>query len=59
VTTTGSIEGQTADLDPIDIVNAFGLDMRWGVGRPNYATGSRFSASTWSGPQQAQGQRSG
>ena len=38
LTASGSIAGQTADLDPIDIVNQFGLDMRWSVGTANVAT---------------------
>lgn len=39
VTAGGAIAGQTADLSPIDIVNAFGMDMRWGVGTPTYSFG--------------------
>ncbi|GAB3615917.1 hypothetical protein GCM10027416_04740 [Okibacterium endophyticum] len=31
LTGTGAIEGGTADLTPIDIVNDFGMDIRWDV----------------------------
>lgn len=39
VSASGTIAGQTADLGPIDIVNNFGMDMRWGVGTPTYSFG--------------------
>ncbi|MEN2738500.1 hypothetical protein ABCS02_11980 [Microbacterium sp. X-17] len=39
---TGSIGGQNAALSPIDIVNQFGMDMRWGTGIANYAQGSGY-----------------
>lgn len=42
VRASGSIAGQTADLDPIDIVNPFGMDIRWGTGTPNFTMGSGF-----------------
>lgn len=31
ITASGTIAGQTADLDPIDIQNTFGMDMLWGI----------------------------
>lgn len=31
LTATGEIAGQTAELDPIDIENTFGMDMLWGT----------------------------
>lgn len=31
ITATGEIAGQTKDLDPVDIENAFGMDMLWGT----------------------------
>jgi uncharacterized repeat protein (TIGR01451 family) len=42
VTATGSIAGQSADLEPIDIVNPFGMDMRWGVGTRQVTSGAGF-----------------
>ncbi|WP_461163550.1 DUF7927 domain-containing protein [Arthrobacter sp. R4-81] len=39
VTAAGTIDSQTADLSPINIVNTFGMDMRWGVGTPNFSFG--------------------
>lgn len=30
LTASGAIDGATADLDPIDIVNEFGMDIAWG-----------------------------
>ncbi|MDQ4055084.1 MAG: hypothetical protein M3237_20640, partial [Actinomycetota bacterium] len=39
---SGSIAGLTAELDPIDIVNPFGMDIRWGVGTPNFVSGSGY-----------------
>lgn len=36
----GTIGGATAALSPINIVNAFGMDMRWGVGTPVFSTGT-------------------
>ncbi|MGA0568585.1 DUF7507 domain-containing protein [Rathayibacter sp. KR2-224] len=40
ITASGAIGGQTADLTPIDITNVFGMDMRWGVGTPNFSVGN-------------------
>jgi uncharacterized repeat protein (TIGR01451 family) len=40
LTASGSIAGQTADLDPIDIVNPFGMDIRWETGTPIFAQGA-------------------
>ncbi|WP_408898034.1 hypothetical protein ACJ5H2_02755 [Nocardioides sp. R1-1] len=34
LTASGEIAGQTADLDPIDIRNTFGMDMLWGTPTP-------------------------
>ncbi|MFP3513231.1 hypothetical protein SB775_27380, partial [Peribacillus sp. SIMBA_075] len=31
ITGTGTIQGDSADLSPIDIKNLFGMDIRWGV----------------------------
>jgi uncharacterized repeat protein (TIGR01451 family) len=39
ITASGTIGGQTADLTPIAVENAFGTDMRWSVGTPNFSTG--------------------
>jgi uncharacterized repeat protein (TIGR01451 family) len=39
---SGSIAGQTAALPPIDIVNPFGMDIRWGVGTAKYTLGSGY-----------------
>ncbi|WP_089878480.1 MULTISPECIES: DUF7927 domain-containing protein [unclassified Leifsonia] len=39
ITADGSIGGQTASLSPIDITNPFGMDIRWGVGTPNFSVG--------------------
>lgn len=36
LTGTGTIEGGTADLDPIAIANAFGMDIRWSVATSNW-----------------------
>ncbi|GAB3610652.1 hypothetical protein GCM10027414_27780 [Humibacter ginsengiterrae] len=40
ITASGAIGGQTAALSPIDITNAFGMDMRWGVGTPSFSFGN-------------------
>lgn len=40
ITASGSIDGQTAALSPIDITNPFGMDIRWGVGTPNFSQGN-------------------
>jgi uncharacterized repeat protein (TIGR01451 family)/LPXTG-motif cell wall-anchored protein len=40
ITGTGTIAGATAALDPIDIVNPFGMDMRWNTGTANFSAGS-------------------
>ncbi|MFP3466809.1 hypothetical protein [Leifsonia sp. SIMBA_070] len=40
ITASGAIGGQTADLSPIAITNAFGMDMRWGVGTPTFSVGA-------------------
>jgi uncharacterized repeat protein (TIGR01451 family)/LPXTG-motif cell wall-anchored protein len=40
VSASGSINGQTAALSPIDIVNPFSMDMRWGTGTPTYSAGT-------------------
>ncbi|MDP3952576.1 LPXTG cell wall anchor domain-containing protein [Microbacterium sp.] len=37
---SGTIDGQTVDLSPIDIVNEFGMDIRWGTGTSNFARGA-------------------
>ncbi|WP_309106107.1 hypothetical protein [Arthrobacter sp.] len=42
ITAAGAVEGQTANLSPINIVNTFGMDMRWGVGTPNFILGSGY-----------------
>lgn len=42
VTAAGNIAGQTADLSPINIVNTFGMDMRWSVGTPNFILGTGY-----------------
>ncbi|MFC8797847.1 hypothetical protein ACFT2C_08940 [Promicromonospora sp. NPDC057138] len=39
---SGTIAGQTADLVPIDIVNEFGMDMRWDTGAANFAQGDGY-----------------
>lgn len=36
ITASGTIAGQSADLSPIDIVNPFGMDIRWGTGTASY-----------------------
>lgn len=38
ITASGAIDGQTADLSPIAIENAFGMDMRWASGMANPST---------------------
>lgn len=40
ITGTGTIDGATADLDPIDIVAPFGMDMRWNSATANFSAGS-------------------
>lgn len=40
ITAGGSIGGATAALSPIAITNAFGMDIRWGVGSPNFSSGA-------------------
>jgi uncharacterized repeat protein (TIGR01451 family) len=42
ITASGTIAGQTANLSPINIVNPFGMDIRWGVGTPNFSVGSGY-----------------
>jgi uncharacterized repeat protein (TIGR01451 family) len=39
VSATGTINGQTASLPPLNIVNPFGMDIRWGTGTPNFSFG--------------------
>jgi uncharacterized repeat protein (TIGR01451 family)/LPXTG-motif cell wall-anchored protein len=40
ITGSGTIAGATADLDPINIVAPFGMDMRWNTGTANFSAGS-------------------
>jgi uncharacterized repeat protein (TIGR01451 family) len=40
ITANGTIGGASASLSPIAITNAFGMDMRWGVGTPTFSTGT-------------------
>ena len=42
ITATGAVEGAQATIDPIDIVNAFGLDMRWGSGAAYIEQGTGY-----------------
>jgi uncharacterized repeat protein (TIGR01451 family)/LPXTG-motif cell wall-anchored protein len=42
LTASGSIDGQTADLDPIDVVNPFGMDIRWVTGTANNTAGPGY-----------------
>jgi uncharacterized repeat protein (TIGR01451 family)/fimbrial isopeptide formation D2 family protein len=42
VTASGSIAGQTVDLSPIDIVNEFGMDIRWATGAANFLRGDGY-----------------
>jgi uncharacterized repeat protein (TIGR01451 family) len=42
LTASGTIDGHTANLDPIDVVNQFGMDIRWGEGTPDFTQGSGF-----------------
>lgn len=44
LTASGEIEGLTADLDPIDITNPFGMDIRWVTGTANNTLGSGYYA---------------
>lgn len=37
ITGTGTIQGDSADLPPIDIKNTFGMDIRWGVATSTYS----------------------
>ena len=39
---SGTIAGLTADLSPIDIVNEFGMDIRWGTGAANFSRGDGY-----------------
>jgi uncharacterized repeat protein (TIGR01451 family) len=40
VSASGTIADQSASLSPINIVNQFGMDMRWGVGTPAFSFGN-------------------
>ncbi|THI93250.1 DUF11 domain-containing protein, partial [Nocardioides sp.] len=40
VTASGSIAGKTANLDPLEIDNPFGMDIRWGTGTANFSAGA-------------------
>jgi uncharacterized repeat protein (TIGR01451 family)/LPXTG-motif cell wall-anchored protein len=44
LTASGSIAGQTVGLDPIDIVNPFGMDIRWATGTATTTLGSGYYA---------------
>lgn len=39
---SGSIGGQIAELTPIDIVNDFGMDIRWGTGAAYVSSGADY-----------------
>ncbi|MBT2534182.1 DUF11 domain-containing protein [Arthrobacter sp. ISL-48] len=39
VSATGTINGKSAALPPLNIVNPFAMDMRWGTGTPMYSQG--------------------
>lgn len=40
VNASATIEGQSADLEPLDIVNPFGMDIRWDTGTPGFVAGA-------------------
>ncbi|GAA4422630.1 hypothetical protein GCM10023169_17310 [Georgenia halophila] len=42
ITGTGTIDGATADLDPIEIVNEFGMDMAWETPTSNLVFGDGY-----------------
>lgn len=42
VSATGTIGGQSAALSPLNIVNPFGMDIRWGTGIANSAMGTGY-----------------
>ncbi|MEV0954266.1 hypothetical protein AB0I32_27130, partial [Promicromonospora sp. NPDC050249] len=42
LTASGTIAGQTVDLDPIDIENPFGMDIRWDTGTPHFLYGGGY-----------------
>ncbi|MFJ5117161.1 hypothetical protein [Kitasatospora sp. NPDC088548] len=42
VTAVGTIDGQSAAVPPLSIVNPFTMDMRWGVGAANYRQGAGY-----------------
>lgn len=42
ITASGTIEGKTADLAPIDIVNEFAMDMRWASGAAYIEQGTGY-----------------
>lgn len=42
LTAIGSIAGRTAELPPIDIVNPFGMDIRWGTGTSYFTRGADY-----------------
>lgn len=42
LTASGTIAGLTADLDPIDIENPFGMDIRWDTGTSFFTRGAGY-----------------
>ncbi|MBW9094856.1 DUF11 domain-containing protein [Microbacterium jejuense] len=42
VSAEGAIGGQTASLSPIEVVNVFGMDIRWNAGTSSIAQGTGF-----------------
>jgi uncharacterized repeat protein (TIGR01451 family) len=47
VSVAGAIGGQSADVAPIEITNAFGMDIRWGTGAAYVASGANYFETSY------------